>query len=419
MEMEEETTLCFCVVDEGRCRWYTIPLSPTLSSLPQGPNCTILSSIPPHTLPHYFTSVSLGPKIYMIGGINHPAYPSSSVTIVDSNLPDYRPYYTYFKGIPMIGGKAFPISSIVDGKIYVLGSSCGAMVEEEPWGEVFDPSKGRWESLPDPPPEIRRLSACSPSQHVLYEKYKKILVAYDRGGHTAFCFFDTVNNTWGALFSMPSVKMFMSPGRHVIVNHHLYMFDKNLYAYDLTQTEFNAGPPVKVNGLEEATDSMFHPYDNSRKFLYHLGKQKLCLVWSVWCDEPESGLKIYCVIFRVRKQGNSLHAVVLHQVVEPYFVARGFELCDCLIVKQPKPQPRPRATTVPDTVVPDVPSSNNSPETESQDSSKMKSEDAPVSKSAPDASQVESQESDNREIEVEKVYIDPGTTEKNTIIGVQ
>ncbi|KAF5749925.1 SKP1 interacting partner 6 family protein [Tripterygium wilfordii] len=114
-------------------------------TLIQNPNSLKYSLIPVPPLPSPpcigSAFVSLGPKIYVIGGsIKDIASPK--VWALDCR-------FNTWESIPsMRVGREFAAAGVVDGKIYVFG---GCLVDtwarSKHWAEVYDPKKQQWESI--------------------------------------------------------------------------------------------------------------------------------------------------------------------------------------------------------------------------------------------------------------------------------
>ncbi|KAF9588692.1 hypothetical protein IFM89_014568 [Coptis chinensis] len=219
-------------------------------------------------------------KVYIIGGLDCdsqlPEYhhiPSSTVQVIDT--PSFGKTASMSMGTAMYGGKSSALTAILDGKIYVFGST------GEPWTES------------------------RVGMPVVYEKQKKILV-----------FYNGVNR-----------------GGSVIVDDRLYMFylpKKELYAYDLVQ---GGQDFIPVHGLEKAVESInLHYRRAGYTRMFHLGNKVICMVWLVGtffsydvnCVEY---YHIHCLKFHVNDRDGCLHAVV--DRCDYYFLKSFVDVSDC------------------------------------------------------------------------------------------
>ncbi|XP_010437076.1 PREDICTED: F-box/kelch-repeat protein At4g39560-like [Camelina sativa] len=85
---------------------------------------------------------AVGSNIYNIGGHINDA-PSSTVSILDCKS------HTWCEAPSMLVERAYPVSSVVDGKIYVAGG-CEEDYSSSTWMEVFDLKKQTWELVSSP-----------------------------------------------------------------------------------------------------------------------------------------------------------------------------------------------------------------------------------------------------------------------------
>lgn len=110
----------------------------------------VLAKIPTsHSGPvHWSGLATVGADIYNIGGpINDDKDPSSTVLIMDSRSNRWR------EGPSMLVKRRYPVTSVLDGKIYVAGG-CKDCSSSSEWMEVFDPKTQTWELVSSPGTEI-------------------------------------------------------------------------------------------------------------------------------------------------------------------------------------------------------------------------------------------------------------------------
>jgi hypothetical protein len=102
---------------------------------------------------------------------------------------------------PMLSRRCYLDVSVLRTKIYVCNHDFHHRHFRHQWGEVFDPAKGKWEALPNPPnfpstyPERICISAA-------LESPERILVAYhakDDNSSAIFYAYDVQHRSWGML----------------------------------------------------------------------------------------------------------------------------------------------------------------------------------------------------------------------------
>ncbi|XP_019088991.1 PREDICTED: F-box/kelch-repeat protein At4g39560-like [Camelina sativa] len=91
---------------------------------------------------HSSNLLAVGSNIYNIGGYVDDA-PSSTVSILDCKS------HTWCEAPSMLVERSYPLSSVVDGKIYVAGG-CEEDYNSSMWMEVFDLKKQTWELVSCP-----------------------------------------------------------------------------------------------------------------------------------------------------------------------------------------------------------------------------------------------------------------------------
>ncbi|KAF9591515.1 hypothetical protein IFM89_004569 [Coptis chinensis] len=365
---KEEISICFLILTAShKYRWYEIDPNFTTSSNTVDPTklcrpSVYYGDISIHDYPFFFSSATFDSKIYLIGGNEKETnalwapstlyIPSSSVNIVDTRYSSTQNLHLTV-GTRMYGGKSNSVTVEFGGKIFVIGSSFCEQVHAQPWAEVYDPEKEEWEDLPCPSDRVvSSTSVFGRPNYVVYEKKNKLLILY-RG--VGMCSFDLVTKSWEYGLKMPRYisKKFICHGRHVIVNDVLYMFCKEtvaLYAYDF---EKGGQDLIKVPGLESATRSV-RPFDCGvgQSHLFHLGNQKLCLVWPF---RFYSGFRIICLKFHVvedgvDKEGRPCLRAIVDQS-DYYFIEHANDIMECFPIQRAAHSDTgpPMDTTVPKT----------------------------------------------------------------------
>ncbi|XP_019101095.1 PREDICTED: putative F-box/kelch-repeat protein At2g29800 isoform X2 [Camelina sativa] len=96
-----------------------------------------ISSLPP--MSPGCTAVTIGHKIYVMGGRNGLNQPVNTVIVIDCRFHKWENLQS------MKRERCFAASGVIDGKIYVVG---GRKKRYEDWVEVFDVENGVWETVP-------------------------------------------------------------------------------------------------------------------------------------------------------------------------------------------------------------------------------------------------------------------------------
>ncbi|CAA7026778.1 unnamed protein product [Microthlaspi erraticum] len=112
-------------------RWFTLAPIPKRQKL-----LPILDSFP-YQHPETSTIVSMGSKMYLIGGLVDEER-SRRVLFLDCRS------HQWFSLPDMIVPRDRPAAEVIDGKIYVIGG-CSKDKNVEHWGEVYDPQTLTWE----------------------------------------------------------------------------------------------------------------------------------------------------------------------------------------------------------------------------------------------------------------------------------
>ncbi|XP_050205687.1 F-box/kelch-repeat protein SKIP6 [Mercurialis annua] len=114
----------------------------TLRQNPQQNSKHLLAKLPPTPSPLSGSAiVSLGPKIYVIGGCFKDILSSHVWTF------DFR-FHTWEVAPSMNISREFAAAGVVEGKIYVIGGCIvDTFARSKYWAEVFDPKVGHWEGV--------------------------------------------------------------------------------------------------------------------------------------------------------------------------------------------------------------------------------------------------------------------------------
>ncbi|XP_010469934.1 PREDICTED: putative F-box/kelch-repeat protein At2g29800 [Camelina sativa] len=116
-------------------RWYILHRSNMSLRLSR------ISSLPP--MYPGCTAVTIGRKIYVMGGLNVPLNrPVRTLVVIDCRSHTYRQLQS------MKRDRCFAASGVIDGKIYVVG---GREKRYYDWVEVFDVETETWETVPAAP----------------------------------------------------------------------------------------------------------------------------------------------------------------------------------------------------------------------------------------------------------------------------
>uniref|UniRef100_A0A7N2N3A7 FKB95-like N-terminal Kelch domain-containing protein n=1 Tax=Quercus lobata TaxID=97700 RepID=A0A7N2N3A7_QUELO len=274
LELDGEFQICYCAADEWdevRCYIIKVPdpeaCPPTLYF-----SCPLLNlkdkkkefSFTPKRLnpisqskepcpSRYFTL--LGNLLYSVGGLTKDTddtdpdsvtyFRSREVWTLDLTCPEEG-----WKAAPSLKyGRQNPQTIVVDGKLYVFGGFGWEMEIEGSveWMEVFDPSLGRWESLPNPP------SYCEfRGDHlILYahlEANNEIMVTkpptkdgYEWDFVEIFSY-NVRSRSWNELFQPSEQRILINPhikcGRALAIGNTLYWAcishkELSIYAFDL------------------------------------------------------------------------------------------------------------------------------------------------------------------------------------------
>lgn len=338
--VEENTSLCVAVCGKDGYSWYDVNLASTEA-------VTTICQASLEDVPFGFTSVPLGSKIFVIGGIECDqsicctldAVPSSRVFSFD---PVAKAPAPLSEDIRMFGGKASPIVACFNGNLHVFGFSYGPENPAEPWAEVFDPNERRWDALPYPSDQVLSSSLLySAASHVLYEKEQKLLVYYHNAG---LCSFDARNKLWqyNITNDLDFRQLFVSSLALLIVGDILYMFliqpsedpslqsqENCLYAYHL---QHNKLAKVHLEGFEK----VLVPDSSATTSLCQLGQDYLCLV--LGAETSGYTYRFHCLQFHVYTDFKGISQAHARVVQRDTFHLQDAQLIfDIFILKRESP----------------------------------------------------------------------------------
>ena len=314
LELDGEFQICYCAADEDEVRCYIIKVPDPEACPPTSYfSCPLLKlkdkkkefSFTPKKLSpisqskdiypsRYFTL--LGNLLYSVGGqtINTDTDPNSvayfrsrEVWTLDLTCPEEG-----WKATPSLKyGRKDPQTIVVDGKLYVFGGfdweiEIEGLVE---WMEVFDPSLGRWESLPNPPSycEFRKDRQIL---HAHLEANNEIMVTKPptKDGYewnfVEFFSYNVRSRSWNELFQPSEERILVNPhircGRALAIGNTLYWAciesEINIYAFDIDKKLWASEHLYtrKIFGERE------HLYRSNSTGFVHLSRLKFCLILS-------------------------------------------------------------------------------------------------------------------------------------------
>nr|POE98907.1 putative f-box/kelch-repeat protein [Quercus suber] len=328
LELDDEFQICYCASDDDEVRCYIIKVPDPEACPPTSYfSCPLLNlkdkkkefSFTPKKLSpisqskdpyhsRYFTL--LGNLLYSVGGLTKDTdtdpdsvtyFWSREVWTLDLTCPEEG-----WKAAPSLKyGRQTPQTIVVDGKLYVFG---GFGWDFEPegsveWMEVFDPSLGRWESLPNPP------FFCA-DHLILYahlEANDEIMVIkpLTKDGYewnsAEFFSYNVRSRSWNELFQPSEERILINTpiqcGRALAIGNTLYWArdsvredELNIYAFDLDKKLWASEylNTRKIFGERE------HLYSASSGFV-HLSGLKFCLM-SQSMDVDKFYRYLYCFV---------------------------------------------------------------------------------------------------------------------------
>ncbi|KAA8518362.1 hypothetical protein F0562_015755 [Nyssa sinensis] len=225
-----------------------------------------------------------------VGGYENPSSPD--VFYLDTRCPDAG----WKKGPSMSEGKIHPYAAVINGKLYVMGINNGL------WGEF-----------------------------VVHTRCSRYLYLYD----VEVEIWSLFDDDWGL-----RGHHFVAPC--AVVDDIICCFSRSLHGYDLVRRRRFSEPvkglegrgvlpkPSLVENVYGSLPEIIYP----KGFLVHLGNGKLCLVWSVECDQIYS-IEIRCTKFRISKQNDGEEEHRLQAIIETFVadtIHNAGDVEDCLVL---------------------------------------------------------------------------------------
>jgi len=276
------------VEDDGICwsptRWFTLNIADHISQKPLIPFWK-------GKVPSDCGLALLGSHIYSFGGMSY----AQSRPIRLSYKLRVTPHVSkeLVSVPPMLSRRCHFDVSVLRTKIYVRNHDFHHRHFRHQWGEVFDPAKGKWEALPNPPnfpyayPERICISAA-------LESPERILVAYhtkDDKRSAIFYSYDVQHRTWGML--APAKRKLHRlcdtrwRERAISVGNTLYWIERHenevfkddilFIAYDLNLNLWLEGT-LKEHGVFFFQDYGILGAEARHPGFLHLEKHKFCLL---------------------------------------------------------------------------------------------------------------------------------------------
>ncbi|OMP04211.1 Kelch repeat type 2 [Corchorus olitorius] len=233
---------------------------------------------------------------------------------------------------PMNIGRKDPLACAVDGKIYVFGGA--PLGDFGPFiGEVYDPVEDKWDKLP-PLADFEGYSPISPMNVVLddpKDATNKLILVHIQGTQPLYAFnvrrkiwecFDDKFGWVGPDKDFRSSPAYRMSPTNAVVDNFLYCFSayRKVFAYDLNGKEWH-----HLNGQEwHPIHAILKKESESDVFLFHLGGNTLCFLWSygIFCGQfPDvsADVIIGCAKFKVDgKSSQSLRLGYFRHKVPDY-----------------------------------------------------------------------------------------------------
>ncbi|KAL7232298.1 hypothetical protein ACSBR2_010341 [Camellia fascicularis] len=212
--------------------------------------------------------VALGSVVYVLGGLikspdkKFEAIYSRECFYFDTN----RPKGGWIRGPHMLNGRHRGKAVAVEGKIYVFGG-IDLDYAPEPWAEVLDPIKKKWEPLQRPP---KPLGACTVLKAVAYygnpwEEKKKIIF-----GSSLNYVYHLNSNTWEELpiALLPRCRNNLAGVGNLLYWTHMGM----LRVFNMKSGRYYCGL-IKGDFIGK-----YQNWSDPEPTLLHLGGKKFCLL---------------------------------------------------------------------------------------------------------------------------------------------
>ncbi|KAL8047261.1 hypothetical protein ABFX02_08G228700 [Erythranthe guttata] len=275
---------------------------------PQNSKSTVVSlpSIPHHH-PVGSSILTLGPKIYVIGGsIND--IPSSNVWIYDCRFQKWE------IGPKMKVAREFPAAAEWNGKIYVLGGcNVDNWTRSINWAEVFDPKTGVWAPIPSADSiELRHKW-----MHASAIIRGKFYAMADRGGVV----YNLGSGEWG---NVPKRLDMGWRGRAAVVEDVLYCYDYlgKIRGYDVEEDKWR-----DLRGVEKGLPKFL-----CSSTMVNLSG-RLCVVWEGKGNGNRKEVDVMCAEIEVKRDSDGGLSGSILRVGVILVVPKGVSISQCLAVE--------------------------------------------------------------------------------------
>ncbi|XP_010436207.2 PREDICTED: F-box/kelch-repeat protein At4g39560-like [Camelina sativa] len=274
--------VCLKLPPDFNTTWFTLCRRPDQTQKKSMGNL-FLVPIPSLESPpvHSSNLVAVGSKIYNIG---EDTKSSSTVSILDCKS------HTWCQAPSMLVERSYPVSNVVDGKIYVAGG-CEEECKSSNWMEVFDSKKQIWE-----------LVSCSLVEGWVNRRPKSAVIdgnIFMFARKCAGLAYMPKEDRWEALSVLTIFDLGWEPRCYCVVDNVLYCYDKGIIWYN-----------PKVGSWFELKSLIGLP-----KFDDHVGVKvkmaeyggKMVIFWDKYL--PSSGYKknkvIWCAVIAFEKRDNN------------------------------------------------------------------------------------------------------------------
>lgn len=282
--------------DDYTQRFYTLKIHADAVDGDEGSIFEVFKGCTPH---HNSSFALLGSDLFCFGGRNFD-YNWSQPFVCDVYKVSVRDSTGCWIPVrSLISQRMFPHSSVLGGKLYVLGGCPTGVPDTARGGEVYDPMTDSWQALPEPPCHLgcRILSAA-------LENPNRILVASlpegDRFGSFAnFFMYDVQNSSWKML---DPVRRFIHRncplgfrGKAVAVGNYLYWV-----TYNLRLLAYNFDLDLWLTGNLKGRNIKSLKYQKLPDAFFHLENERFCILQhSVDRCHSDPNQHIHCLLFDV------------------------------------------------------------------------------------------------------------------------
>ncbi|XVF64557.1 hypothetical protein PTKIN_Ptkin09bG0178300 [Pterospermum kingtungense] len=243
--------------------------------------------------------VILGSCIYLLGGqcMFRSTYPNRfrPLSLISDNVfyfDSYNLETDWASGCPMLGGRAFPRPAVLDGKIYIFGTSDGSI-----FAEVFDSSRNTWDPLTPP----KQNSIDTTSYPVLADSSGCRILVHDDSTKSLYAYhindgkWECLDENYGQWYTS------------VIADGMIYSlstYPEDVYCFSGTKCSLRV---YDVDGKKHMPTKWLCSSEElnvpSCAGLFHLGKDKFCVAW-YWTFE----CRFEYIKFSVSKISGEIHA---------------------------------------------------------------------------------------------------------------